>query len=155
MAIYPLALIVSLPDQLLGHVPITKISDRLTAALEAADQEEDVGSEASDDGDGGDEEGGGEKRGSSPPDLMEIFQPGQFVSAIVTAIKPPGTTEGGSASYARDETEKTSRRVELSLIPSQVNSGLVKTDLKTGVVSFPLNTVVISSFPKTDTSFRL
>jgi len=93
MAIYPLALIVSLPDQLLGHVPITQISDQLTAALEAADQEEDVGSDASDDGDEGDEEGGGEKRGSSPPDLMEIFQPGQFVSAIVTAIKPPGTTE--------------------------------------------------------------
>lgn len=133
ISIYPLALIVSLPGQLLGHVPITQISDQLTTALENAD-EDDADASSSDEEEDGDE-GLDETTKRGPPDLMEIFQPGQFVAAVVTAIKSPGTTDGGSFSYARDEAEKTSRRVELSLIPSQVNSGLVKTDLKSGFVS--------------------
>lgn len=125
VAIYPLMLIVSLPNQLLGHIPITHISSQLTNALEAAELSEPEDDTEED-----------EARGAYiPPDLIELFAPGQYIRAVVTAVKPPGTTEGSMFSYSRDGVEKSSRRVELSLIPDQVNAGLVKSDLTKGFVS--------------------
>lgn len=122
ISIYPLMLIVSLPNQLLGHIPITHISSQLTNALEAAELNEPS-----------EEDSEEEVQGANiPPDLSELFLPGQYVRAVVTAVKPPGTTEGGIFTHSRDNIEKSSRRVELSLIPDQVNSGLVKSDLIKG-----------------------
>lgn len=134
VATYPLAVIVSLPDQLYGHIPITQISSQFTSALEAAEEdgESEEDSEDEDEETNVDSEQGGRKRG--PPDLMEIFHVGQHLRAIVTAVRPAGTTEGGSFSYARDDVERTSRRVELSLIPSQVNASVQKADLQRGFV---------------------
>ncbi|KAL5519222.1 RRP5 [Sanghuangporus vaninii] len=124
VAVYPFILIVSLPDQLLGHVPITHISSQLTSALEAADAESLVG------GDSDTEEDTLDDRG--PPDLTELFRTGQYVRAVVTAVRPSGTTDGHVFGHHRDELEKASRRVELSLIPEQVHVGLAKTDLVKG-----------------------
>lgn len=124
VAVEPLALIVSLPNQLFAHVPITHISTQLTHTLESM---EDVEMGNSDD----------EDEDSSPsgvPDLSEIFQPGQYVRAIVTAVHPPGATDVSGLGRARDEVHKASRRVELSLVPEKVNEGVVKSDLRTGFV---------------------
>ena len=116
----PYSLIVSLPGQLLGHVPITNISRQWTRALEAlADADEEENEEAEKD----------------VPELSDVFAPGQFLRAIVTIVKPQGTTDGRVSTHLKDNVEKASRRVELSLIPDQVNSGVSKADLVKGMVS--------------------
>lgn len=129
MTVLPLELIVSLPNQLLGHVPITQISSQLTARLEAADVDE---SETSDAGNGEDEESQ-DKKGL--PELSDLFEPGQFLRAVVVATKAAGTTGSLASRHVRDEVQKNSRRVELSLVPTHVNSGLAKADLHAGMVS--------------------
>ncbi|THH11892.1 hypothetical protein EW146_g7883 [Bondarzewia mesenterica] len=126
LSIHPLALIVSLPNQLVGHIPITQVSSELTRSLETMDVDDDAA-----DPDSGDEEGEG--KSSRVPDLFEIFQPGQYVRCVVTAVHAAGSTEGMSGvGRAKDEVERASRRVELSLVPEQVNEGVVKADLKQG-----------------------
>ena len=122
ISVQPLALIVSLPNQLLGHVPITQISTHLTRILEAMEEDEEL-SEAEPDGE--------QKR---VPDLFEIFNPGQYVRAVVTAVHAAGSTNVTGIGRTRDETVKASRRVELSLSPDKVNDGVRKGDLRQGFV---------------------
>jgi rRNA biogenesis protein RRP5 len=128
VSIEPLALVVSLPNQLYGHVPITQISSEFTSALESMDADDDLPS---------DEEVEGADVGTSRvPDLFDLFRPGQYLRCIVVAAHSAGATKGAAGSgRPRDDVEKASRRVELSLIPEQVNQGVVKTDLKSGFVS--------------------
>lgn len=128
VSVQPLALIVSLPNQLLGHVPITQISSTLTSLLETMDEDE----PPSDDDDSGDEE---EHKGSRVPDLFNIFTPGQYVRAVVTAVHAAGSTDVLGIGKTRDETVKASRRVELSLSPDKVNNGVQRGDLQAGFVS--------------------
>ncbi|KAL1677463.1 hypothetical protein EV122DRAFT_214020 [Schizophyllum commune] len=118
ISVQPLALIVSLPNQLLGHVPITNISTQLTAALEAMDVDE------SDDEDA--------PAQTAVPDLDDIFRPGQYVRAVVATVHAPGTTDLSGIGRSRDEIVRASRRVELSLVPGKVNAGVQKGDLKEG-----------------------
>lgn len=133
MEIKSLGLIVSLPYQLMGHIPITQITSQLTNALEAEELRD---SEEEDN----DDDNVKESQLRSPPELADIFHVGQFVPAIVTGIRPAGTTEGQSIlGFSRDRSEKASMRVELSLIPSMVNNGLEKTDLRSGFVSSLFN----------------
>ncbi|EIW64233.1 uncharacterized protein TRAVEDRAFT_138819 [Trametes versicolor FP-101664 SS1] len=120
VSVEPLALIVSLPNQLFAHVPITQISSQLTHILESEDD-----AENSDD----EEE---EASASRVPDLFEIFQPGQYVRAVVSAVHQPGSTDATGLGRARDEVQKASRRVELSLVPEKVNEGVAKADLLAG-----------------------
>lgn len=125
VSVQPLALIVSLPNQLFAHVPITQISSQLTSLLEAMDENEESPSSE-------DEEEDVLK--SRVPDLFRIFHPGQYVRAVVTAVHLPGATDVAGLGRARDEVQKASRRVELSLIPEKVNAGVVKADLRAGFV---------------------
>ena len=123
VAVEPLALIVSLPNQLFAHVPITNISTELTQALENMDQEMNSSDE--------------EDENDSPsriPDLLDLFQPGQYVRGVVTAVHAPGATDVSGLGRARDEVQKASRRIELSLVPEKVNEGVAKTDLRAGFV---------------------
>ena len=130
VSIGPLALVVSLPNQLYGHVPITQISSELTSSLESMD----VDDNDDDDDENDDEEVGNKK--SRVPDLFDLFRPGQYLRCVVIDSHAAGTTGTvAGAGRARDEAEKASRRVELSLIPEQLNKGIVKTDLKSGFVS--------------------
>ena len=124
-AIQPLALLVSLPNQLSGHVPITNISPELTHALEKMDVDSSAGEE--------DEEE--EEKAAGVPELGDLFTVGQYLRCVVTAVHAAGTTEGGMLGKSRDATEKASRRVELSLNPEQVNENVAKADLKPGFVS--------------------
>jgi hypothetical protein len=128
VSIEPLALVVSLPNQLYGHVPITQISSEFTSALESMDDDDDLPS---------DEEVEGVDAGASRvPDLFDLFRPGQYLRCVVVASHSAGATKTAAGSgRPRDDVEKASRRVELSLIPEQVNQGVVKTDLKSGFVS--------------------
>lgn len=128
VSIEPLALVVSLPNQLYGHVPITQISSEFTSSLESAGVDNEPPSD--------EEEGDTDAKASRLPDLFDLFRPGQYLRCIVVASHAAGTTKaGGGTGRARDDVEKYSRRVELGLIPEMVNRGVVKTDLKPGFVS--------------------
>jgi rRNA biogenesis protein RRP5 len=129
VSIQPLALIVSLPNQLYGHIPITQISSELTASLESVDVEDEPPS--------GDEEGGdADAKAARLPDLFDLFRPGQYLRCAVVASHAAGTTKSGAGTgRARDDVEKASGRVELGLTPELVNQGVLKTDLKPGFVS--------------------
>jgi rRNA biogenesis protein RRP5 len=124
ISVQPLALVVSLPNQLVGHVPITQISTHFTHLLEAMDEHEELSDAESD-------EGQNQKR---VPDLFEIFHPGQYVRAVVTMVHAAGSTDMTGIGRTRDETVKASRRVELSLSPDRVNDGVQKSDLRPGFV---------------------
>jgi rRNA biogenesis protein RRP5 len=133
VSIEPLALVVSLPNQLYGHVPITQISSELTAALESTN--EDDGSR-SDEEDEVEEDDDTEAKTARLPDLCDLFRPGQYLRCVVAASNAAGTTKAGiGTGRVMGEIEKASRRVELSLNPGQVNQGVLKTDLKPGFVS--------------------
>lgn len=128
VSILPLALVISLPNQLFAHVPITNISSQLTAYLEREDADS-VASEPEDE----DEEEKSIKDGV--PELSDLFIVGQYVRAVVVAVHAPGATDISGIGKSRDEISKACRRVELSLLPERVNAGVHKSDLKPGFVS--------------------
>ncbi|GAA5875823.1 hypothetical protein JCM1840_003525 [Sporobolomyces johnsonii] len=123
----PLELIVSLPNQLLAHIPITNLSPEFTARLEAAGEDSSDDSESESEEEDSDDDEPSSK--SHLPGLPSLFKEGQWVAAAVVASKPAdsklklGGREG-------DETVRSSRRVELSLEPEKVNEGVAKGDLK-------------------------
>ena len=129
ISVEPLALIVSLPNQLLAHVPVTNITSQLTKLLENMDEDVSMESEESDDDEAG------PSRRAHVPELFEIFHPGQYVRSVVNAVHAAGSTDVLGLGKARDDSHKAIRRVELSLIPEKVNAGVVKADLKPGFVS--------------------
>ncbi|KAJ6604467.1 hypothetical protein DFH09DRAFT_1122792 [Mycena vulgaris] len=124
VSVEPLALIVSLPNQLFAHVPITNISSQLTGLLESSMDEDNDEEEPEED-----EESGSPSR---IPELSDIFHPGQYVRAVITTVHAPGSTDMSGIGKSRDEVARASRRVELSLVPERVNAGVHKSDLKTG-----------------------
>ncbi|KAF8323027.1 hypothetical protein DL93DRAFT_2049827 [Clavulina sp. PMI_390] len=139
--ILPLALVVSLPHQLLGHIPITHISSLFTERLEKVDGggsddgEEDNASEDVEMADG-------EAQASKDlPDLADMFYAGQFLTAIVEEVRPAGARGSLDFSKSRDETTKGAKRVELSIAPEKVNAGVAKRDLVPG---FNISAVVKS-----------
>jgi rRNA biogenesis protein RRP5 len=98
-----LDLAVALPNNLVGHVPITAISEVLNQriAAEAAADEEDNASQ------------------EDEVDLKSLFSVGQYLRTYVTStIEETGNTTG-----------KPRRRIELSLRPEQANSGLSSRDV--------------------------
>ncbi|KAI9461748.1 hypothetical protein HD554DRAFT_2323642 [Boletus coccyginus] len=121
MSIQPLAIVVSLPNQLFAHVPITQITSQLTKRLESMN---DV-----DDGELDDDKS---EISTQVPDLTDLFYVGQYVRAVVISTHAPGTTDVAGLGRVRDDAIKASRRVELSLLPEKVNTGVRKVDLKAG-----------------------
>ncbi|CAE6393843.1 unnamed protein product [Rhizoctonia solani] len=118
-SILPLALIVSLPNQLMGHVPIVNISSQLTSRLESTPSNSSSAEESEDDEDDG------------VPSLSHMFRPGQYVSCTVKQVRPASSTIDFGAK-PRDEEEKAARRVELSIRPDEVNVGVTAGDLRVG-----------------------
>jgi rRNA biogenesis protein RRP5 len=136
-AVYPLAVVISLPDQLFGHVPITNISSQLSIRLEALDDDDD--DERNSQRSSADEQDADENEASGKdqlPELLDMFRPGQYVCASVVAVHSAGTSAvmTGIAGRPKDEVEKASRRVELSLVPALVNESIAKADIKPGLV---------------------
>ncbi|KAH9178640.1 nucleic acid-binding protein [Lactarius sanguifluus] len=112
VSIEPLALVVSLPNQLYGHVPITQITSEFTSALESMDADDELPSD--------EEVEGVDARTSRALDLFDLFRSGQYLRCVVAG-----------SGRARDDFEKASRRVELSLVPEHVNQGSGKNRLET------------------------
>ncbi|GAA6020638.1 hypothetical protein JCM10207_007806 [Rhodosporidiobolus poonsookiae] len=119
LLVRPLELIVSLPSQLVAHIPIINISSEFTARLEAAGG-------ASSDEDSDEEE-------DDLPALHDLFHVGQWVVAAVVSTKDSDSKVkmGGREG---DENVRQSRRVEMSLEPEKVNEGVAKGDLKRGFI---------------------
>ncbi|KAL7791917.1 hypothetical protein V8C37DRAFT_381739 [Trichoderma ceciliae] len=94
---------VSLPNNLIGHVSIVAISEQLTSRLQGgANNEGDSDEESSDEND---------------VSLKSMFKVGQYVRAHVVSTMDGAT--GG----------KGKRKIELSLRPSETNSGLERDDV--------------------------
>ncbi|BGP47503.1 rRNA bioproteinsis protein rrp5 [Rhodotorula kratochvilovae] len=128
----PLELIVSLPNQLLGHIPITNISAEFTARLEKAG-EESSDEEDSDEEEDSEDEADADKPSKGLPGLTSLFRPGQWLVAIVAASKT-GDSKTKLGGREGDEAVRSSRRIELSLEPEKVNEGIAKGDLKRGFI---------------------
>ncbi len=118
--VLPLHLVVSLPNNLLAHVPITEVSNTLTAALNKEMNEEDEDVEMEDE----EEEGGA-------PELPELFTPGQYVAAKVLNAFPTAS-QAFVAQYPVSETTKLAARIELTLIPEKLNGEVAMADLTEG-----------------------
>jgi len=127
-SILPLALIISLPNQLYAHVPITNISSQFTELLERMEAQE-LQSDPDDD-----EEVDATTR-PLIPGLADIFRVGQYVRAIVSAVYPAGAGDVPGIGKSKNDNFKASKKVELSLIPERVNTGVKKSDLTQGFVS--------------------
>ncbi|EGU12983.1 U3 snoRNP-associated protein Rrp5 [Rhodotorula toruloides ATCC 204091] len=125
----PLEVTVSLPNQLLGHIPITNISSEFTARLEKAG-EEDSDEEEEEESDEEDELAADK----GLPGLPALFHTGQYLIAVVTSTAVSDPTKPKLAGREGDETVRSSRRVELSVEPEKVNEGIAKGDLKRGFV---------------------
>lgn len=111
--ILPLHLLLSLPNNLYAHVPITSISTTLTTQL-AAEESSDVASNASD---------------SEVPDLADLFVPGQYLVAQVEKLFPTASNEL-MQQYQYSETLRLAGRVECTLVPEVVNADVSKADLE-------------------------
>ncbi|KAF2189023.1 rRNA biogenesis protein-like protein RRP5 [Zopfia rhizophila CBS 207.26] len=102
-------IVLALPNNLSGFVPLTAISDKLTTRIEKLVQEEersDVDSSISED--------------FEDIDLKEMFFVGQYLRAYVTS-----STDGG----LKDGVTKSRKRIELSIDPKVVNRGISKSNL--------------------------
>ena len=128
VSVEQLSLVVSLPNQLFGHIPITQISSELTALLEKIDEGADEDEESEDEHDTS-------KSPRGIPDLADIFSPGRYLRAVVTEVHAPGTTDNFGMGRLKDNSQRVSRRVELSVEPHRVNAGVAVKDLTPGFVS--------------------
>ncbi|KAG9081621.1 rRNA biogenesis protein rrp5, partial [Ceratobasidium sp. 370] len=121
-SILPLALIVSLPNQLMGHVPIVNVSPQLTSRLDSTPSRSSRSASPSSEDEGEDDD---------IPSLTQLFSPGQYVSCTVKQVRPPsGSIDFGAR--PRDESEKAAKRVELSIRPGDVNAGVGVADIRVG-----------------------
>ena len=110
LAVHPLAIVVSMCDQLLGHVPVTSVSEKLTDRLQRTlDDDEDE---------------------ETAPELHELFSVGQWVRACVESVRPAGVRAG--VGREGGEYERESQRVQLTLEPRAVNEGIQVSDLCAG-----------------------
>ncbi|KIO28214.1 hypothetical protein M407DRAFT_72065 [Tulasnella calospora MUT 4182] len=123
-SVKPLALVVSLPGQLSGHVPITNISPTYSALLdkEAASSSED-----------------GKMDQDEPSifaaELSEMYSVGNFVRVVVTHVRMEGEKARPQlGEKPSNDEEWQCGKIELSLAPQKVNEGLTQEDLVSGVM---------------------
>ena len=128
LAVHPLALVVSMCDQLVGHVPVTHISQAHTERLQSALDQEDAGEDAEKDEEDSDAEGSG----SRAPELRDMYQVGQWVRACVEHVAPAHSKRQWGTGREGGEYERESQRVQLTLEPSVVNEGITPDDLSAG-----------------------
>ncbi|KAJ2161365.1 rRNA biogenesis protein rrp5 [Coemansia sp. RSA 552] len=113
-AIRELELRVALPNGLSGTVPITSISPELTALVEKAAAEADDSDDAMD-----------VDSNDDPLDLQARFSIGQFVKCVVADV---------TSDKARKGAARTAARIELSLLPEEINSRIDPSDICEGLV---------------------
>ena len=96
----------SLPNSLTGYVPLTSISDKVTALVEALAVEETTSDDEM------------EGKDIEEFDLKSFVSVGQYLRAYVMSTEAPS-----------DSGNKGKKHIELSIHPQLVNSGLAKSDL--------------------------
>ncbi|KAJ4362538.1 rRNA biogenesis protein rrp5 [Neocucurbitaria cava] len=94
-------IVLALPNNLVGYVPLTAVSDKLNERLEKLLKEEDA-----------DKEDGSDDEGFDDIELKDMFFVGQYLRACITATS--------------DDTARARKRLELSIDPKLVNKGLSK-----------------------------
>jgi rRNA biogenesis protein RRP5 len=121
----------SLPNNLTGFVPITQISERVTqrvvAMAEDSDEEDEEDEEESAKPEA---ENDTEKPESDDVQLDGMFKVGQYLRAYVLHAKEEVATKGPQGEKGASKTRK---RIELSLDPKLVNTGLKTSDLAVGI----------------------
>ena len=110
----------SLPNNLLAHVPITEISNTLTTLLSAEDDAVSTSDTSSN------------SEETSALDLATLFTPGQYFPGTVINTYPTAS-QSFLSQYPVSETNRLAARLELSLVPEKVNAEMVKADLVNGM----------------------
>ncbi|KAK3322215.1 hypothetical protein B0H66DRAFT_495043 [Apodospora peruviana] len=106
-AINALDIAVALPNNLIGHVSITSVSDSLAQRVQAFAENDEDDDNTDDD--------------TNDVDLAALFQIGQYIRAyVVSTIDESADAQG-----------KGRRRIELSLKPVHANSGMTEQDVVT------------------------
>ncbi|KAF2489783.1 rRNA biogenesis protein-like protein RRP5 [Lophium mytilinum] len=100
--------VLALPNNLSGFIPLTAISDKFTSRIEQLLEKDE-----------GDEDAAGSDK-EDDIDLKEIFRVGQYLRAYVTATERAQNKKG----IARSK-----KRIELSTNPTLVNRGISKSDI--------------------------
>ncbi|KAF2276377.1 rRNA biogenesis protein-like protein RRP5 [Westerdykella ornata] len=100
-------LVLALPNNLVGFVPLTAISDKFTAKIEKLLEEADA--------DAGEDD---ESDDFEDVDLDKMFKVGQYLRACVTSAADEVPTSGTAK-----------KRIELSIQPALVNRGLAKSSI--------------------------
>ncbi|KAF2112865.1 hypothetical protein BDV96DRAFT_648501 [Lophiotrema nucula] len=111
-------IVLSLPNNLTGIVPLTAVSEQLTARIEKLVKEEEE-----------DNEELGEPDNDEDVDLRQMFVVGQYLRACVTSTGENAHVNGAT---------KQKRRIELSIDPKMVNGGITKSTI-------PINCMVQAS----------
>ena len=124
-----LHLILSLPNQLLAHVPITEISNSLTHLLTKDEKDSDVSMD--DDHDGA--ESDSDDDSTDVPELHQLFHPGQYVlTSLTQSFASESSNRAFLTLYPPSEVTRLASRLEMSLIPEKVNKDVSKLDVAKG-----------------------
>ncbi|EDU48820.1 rRNA biogenesis protein RRP5 [Pyrenophora tritici-repentis Pt-1C-BFP] len=94
-------LVLALPNNLVGYVPLTAVSDKLNERLEKLLKDE-----------GAEKKEGSEDGDFEDVDLKDMFSVGQYIRACITATN--------------EDNARARKRLELSIDPKLVNKGLTK-----------------------------
>jgi rRNA biogenesis protein RRP5 len=136
--IYPLHVVISLPNQMLGHIPLPQVTHQLTERIEKLPDEG-----YSDDEEASEEGGSPEDAAKRIPELQDIFMIGQYVQTVVTTVHAAGATApNADLGKPRNATDRGSRRIVLSTSPKDVNREIPAKDLSAGYVGaarFPIH----------------
>ncbi|KAL1925395.1 uncharacterized protein VTP21DRAFT_278 [Calcarisporiella thermophila] len=118
-------LVVSLPNHLTGYVSITDISEPLTKLVEKAAMED---AEESDEEEDMEPDRDEKKETTELPDLKTLFHIGQWVPCVIVQLEGPSADAAAVSGH-----EKRRKRIELSLKPELLNSGVSSKDLQPGM----------------------
>lgn len=133
--IYPLHVVISLPNQMLGHIPLPHVTHQLTERIEKLPDEGDSEDEEGASEEEEEEEEASEVAAKRIPELQDIFRVGQYVQTTVTTVHAAGATAPNTdLGKPRNETDRGSRRIVLSTVPKEVNKEISGKDLVTGYV---------------------
>ena len=123
---------VALPNNLVGFVPITSISEQLTKKIETLLE----GEESDNEGDGKAEEGqlsaACKKIDDDLTNLNNYFSIGQYIRACVVSNGEDVPQHSGRRNSTSTEHTKYKKRIELSLQPSMANAGVTVKELVVG-----------------------
>jgi rRNA biogenesis protein RRP5 len=114
-------IVLALPNNLVGFVPLTAISEKLTARIEKLVEEQEKS----------DAEDGAGSEDFDDVDLDSMFHVGQYLRAAVTSAAEDGIASGS-----------TKKRIELSIEPALTNRGIEKSSI---VVNGTIQASVISN----------